>query len=84
MKVEVVTPEDCTGSVIGDLNSRGGQIQGQDMRGNAKVVTAMVPLANMLGYANSLRSISRGRATFTMSFDHYDKPPKPLKPANSN
>ena len=75
MKVEVVTPEDYTGSVIGDLNSRRGQIQGQDMRGNANVITAMVPLANMFGYVNNLRSMSQGRATFTMQFDHYDQVP---------
>ena len=62
MKVEVVTPEEYTGSVIGDLNSRRGQIQGQDMRGNANVITAMVPLANMFGYVNNLRSMSQGRA----------------------
>ena len=60
MKVEVVTPEDYTGSVIGDLNSRRGQIQGQDMRGNANVINAMVPLANMFGYVNTLRSMSPG------------------------
>ena len=60
MKVEVVTPEDYTGSVIGDLNSRRGQIQGQDMRGNANVINAMVPLANMFGYVNNLRSMSSG------------------------
>ncbi len=71
MKVEVVTPEDYTGSVIGDLNSRRGQIQGQDMRGNANVINAMVPLANMFSYVNNLRSMSQGRATFTMQFDHY-------------
>ncbi len=71
MKVEVVTPEDYTGSVIGDLNSRRGQIQGQDMRGNANVINAMVPLTNMFGYVNNLRSMSQGRATFTMQFDHY-------------
>jgi elongation factor G len=76
MKVEVVTPEDYTGSVIGDLNSRRGQIQGQDMRGNANVVNAMVPLANMFGYVNNLRSMSQGRATFTMQFDHYEQVPK--------
>jgi elongation factor G len=76
MKVEVVTPEDYTGSVIGDLNSRRGQIQGQDMRGNANVVNAMVPLANMFGYVNNLRSMSQGRATFTMQFDHYAEVPK--------
>jgi elongation factor G len=75
MKVEVVTPEDYTGSVIGDLNSRRGQIQGQDMRGNANVVNAMVPLANMFGYVNTLRSFSQGRATFTMQFDHYEQVP---------
>ena len=76
MKVEVVTPEDYTGSVIGDLNSRRGQIQGQDMRGNANVVTAMVPLANMFGYVNNLRSIVQGRANFTMQFDHYEQVPQ--------
>jgi len=75
MKVEVVTPEDYTGSVIGDLNSRRGQIQGQDMRGNANVINAMVPLANMFGYVNTLRSMSQGRATFTMQFDHYEQVP---------
>jgi elongation factor G len=72
MKVECVTPEDYTGSVIGDLNSRRGQIQGQDMRGNANIINAMVPLMNMFGYVNTLRSMSQGRATFTMQFDHYD------------
>ena len=76
MKVEVVTPEDYTGSVIGDLNSRRGQIQGQDMRGNAVVVNAMVPLANMFGYVNTLRSMSQGRATYTMQFDHYEEVPR--------
>ncbi|MBO0754658.1 MAG: elongation factor G [Bradyrhizobiaceae bacterium] len=76
MKVEVVTPEEYTGSVIGDLNSRRGQIQGQDMRGNANVINAMVPLANMFGYVNTLRSMSQGRATFTMQFDHYAEVPK--------
>jgi len=76
MKVEVVTPEDYTGSVIGDLNSRRGQIQGQDMRGNANVINAMVPLANMFGYVNTLRSMSQGRATFTMQFDHYEQVPQ--------
>jgi elongation factor G len=75
MKVECVTPEDYTGSVIGDLNSRRGQIQGQDMRGNANVINAMVPLANMFGYVNTLRSMSQGRATFTMQFDHYEQVP---------
>jgi len=75
MKVEVVTPEDHTGAVIGDLNSRRGHIQGQDMRGNANVINAMVPLANMFGYVNTLRSMSQGRATFTMQFDHYEQVP---------
>jgi elongation factor G len=75
MKVECVTPEDYTGSVIGDLNSRRGQIQGQDMRGNANVINAMVPLMNMFGYVNNLRSMSQGRATFTMQFDHYAEAP---------
>jgi elongation factor G len=75
MKVEVVTPEDYTGSVIGDLNSRRGQIQGQDRRGNANIVNAMVPLANMFGYVSNLRSMSQGRATFTMQFDHYEQVP---------
>jgi elongation factor G len=75
MKVEVVTPEEYTGSVIGDLNSRRGQIQGQDMRGNAVVINAMVPLANMFGYVNQLRSFSQGRANFTMQFDHYEQVP---------
>ncbi len=76
MKVEVVTPEDYTGSVIGDLNSRRGQIQGQDMRGNANVVSAMVPLANMFGYVNNLRSFSQGRASYSMVFDHYSEVPR--------
>jgi elongation factor G len=77
MKVEVVTPEDYTGSVIGDLNSRRGQIQGQDMRGTANVINAMVPLANMFGYSNTLRLLSQRRATFTIQFDHYEELPGP-------
>ncbi len=76
MKVEVVTPEDYMGDVIGDLNSRRGQVQGTEARGNATVVTAMVPLANMFGYINNLRSMSSGRAQFSMQFDHYDQVPK--------
>jgi elongation factor G len=76
MKVEVVSPEEYVGSVIGDLNSRRGMIQGQDMRGNATVINAMVPLANMFGYVNSLRSFSQGRASFTMQFDHYEEVPR--------
>jgi len=76
MKVEVVTPEDYLGDVIGDLNSRRGQIQGTDTRGNAQVVTAMVPLANMFGYVNQLRSFTQGRAQYTMQFSHYDEVPQ--------
>jgi len=75
MAVEVVTPEEYLGSVIGDLNGRRGQIQGQDMRGNATVINAFVPLANMFGYVNTLRGMSQGRAQFTMQFDHYDTVP---------
>ncbi|WP_435256601.1 elongation factor G [Thioclava sp. FR2] len=76
MKVEVVTPEEYTGSIIGDLTSRRGMVQGQDTRGNANVINAMVPLANMFGYINNLRSMSSGRAVFTMQFDHYDAVPE--------
>ncbi len=75
MKVEVVTPEEYTGSVIGDINSRRGQIQGQDMRANAVVIDAMVPLANMFGYVNQLRSFTQGRANYSMQFDHYEQVP---------
>jgi elongation factor G len=76
MKVEVVTPEDYMGDVIGDLNSRRGQVTGMDSRGNARVVAAMVPLANMFGYVNTLRSMSQGRAQYTMHFDHYEQVPQ--------
>ncbi|MDO9337396.1 MAG: elongation factor G [Caulobacteraceae bacterium] len=76
MAVEVVTPEDYLGSVIGDLNGRRGMIQGQDTRGNAIVVNAFVPLANMFGYVNTLRGMSQGRAAFTMQYDHYDPVPQ--------
>ena len=76
MKVEVVTPEDYTGNVIGDLTSRRGQVTGQEPRGNAIAIAAMVPLANMFGYINNLRSMSSGRAQFTMQFDHYDAVPQ--------
>ncbi|HJQ17800.1 MAG TPA: elongation factor G [Allosphingosinicella sp.] len=76
MKVEVVTPEDYLGDVIGDLNSRRGQIQGTDTRGNAQVVEAIVPLANMFGYVNELRSFSQGRAQYTMQFSHYEEVPQ--------
>ena len=75
MKVEVVTPEDYLGDVIGDLNSRRGQIQGTDSRGNAQAVEAFVPLANMFGYVNELRSFTQGRAQYTMQFSHYDEVP---------
>jgi elongation factor G len=70
MKVEVVTPEEFTGFVIGDLNSRRGQIQGQDMRVSAVVIDAMAPLANMFGYVNQLRSGTQGRVNYTMQFSH--------------
>ncbi|MCP4327309.1 MAG: elongation factor G [Alphaproteobacteria bacterium] len=76
MRVEAVTPDEYQGSVIGDLNSRRGQIQGTNMRNNAAVITAMVPLANMFGYVNTLRSMTQGRATYTMHFDHYAKVPQ--------
>jgi elongation factor G len=76
MKVEVVTPEDFMGDVIGDLNSRRGQISGMDQRGNARTVNATVPLANMFGYVNTLRSMTQGRAMFTMEFGHYEQVPK--------
>jgi elongation factor G len=76
MKVEVVSPEDYVGGVIGDLTGRRGQILGQEMRGNATVINAMVPLANMFGYVNTLRSMSQGRAQFTMQFDHYAQVPQ--------
>ena len=75
MKVEVVTPEDYTGGIIGDLTSRRGQVQGQDTRGNAIAIEAQVPLANMFGYINTLRSMSSGRANFTMQFSHYEPVP---------
>ncbi|MDC9700882.1 MAG: elongation factor G [Alphaproteobacteria bacterium] len=76
MNVEVLTPEDYTGGVMGDLSSRRGQIQGQKMRVNTTVITAMVPLANMFGYVSVLRSMTQGRAQFTMQFDHYEQVPK--------
>ena len=75
MKVEVVTPEEYLGDVIGDINSRRGQIQGTDTRGNAQAVEAIVPLANMFGYVNELRSFTQGRAQYTMQFSHYDEVP---------
>ena len=75
MKVEVITPEEYTGGIIGDLTSRRGQVSGQENRGNAIAIDAFVPLANMFGYINTLRSMSSGRAQFTMQFDHYDPVP---------
>jgi elongation factor G len=75
MRVEVVTPEEYMGDVIGDLNSRRGQVRGMEPQGNAQVVSAMVPLANMFGYVNTLRSMSQGRAQYSMHFDHYEQVP---------
>ena len=76
MKVEVVTPRDHMGDVIGDLNRRRGRITGQDQRGNAEVINAEVPLANLFGYARDMDALSHGRITFTMLFAHYDRVPK--------
>jgi elongation factor G len=76
MKVEVVTPEEYLGSIIGDLTGRRGQVQGQEMRGNAIVLNALVPLANMFGYVNTLRSMSQGRAQYTMTFSNYAQVPQ--------
>ena len=78
MKVEIVTPEEYMGDIIGDLNSRRGQVSEMDTRGNAKVINAMVPLANMFGYINTLRSVSQGRAQYSMVFDHYDQVPQAI------
>ena len=76
MKVEVITPEEYMGDIIGDLNSRRGQVGGMDQRGNARAIDAMVPLANMFGYINTLRSMSQGRAQYSMQFDHYEQVPQ--------
>lgn len=76
MRVEVVTPEEYMGDIIGDLNSRRGHVSGMDSRGNAQIINAMVPLANMFGYVNTLRSMSQGRAQYTMHFDHYERVPQ--------
>jgi elongation factor G len=73
MKVEVVTPEDYMGDIIGDLNSRRGQIRAPKAATSTQVITALVPLANMFGYVNTLRSMSQGRAQYTMQFDHYEQ-----------
>ena len=75
MRVEVVSPEDYMGDIVGNLNSRRGHISGVDQRGNARVITTTVPLATMFGYVNALRSASQGRAQFTMHFDHYAQVP---------
>ncbi|WP_119422741.1 elongation factor G [Desertibaculum subflavum] len=79
MRVEVVTPEDFVGDVMGDLSSRRGQVTGTDRRGNAQVINAMVPLANMFGYVNNLRSMTQGRAQYTMHFDHYAQVPQAVQ-----
>jgi elongation factor G len=76
MKVEVITPEEYVGDIIGDLNSRRGNGGGMDQRGNARSIDAMVPLANMFGYINTLRSMSQGRAQYSMQFDHYEQVPQ--------
>ena len=76
MKVEVLTPEDYVGDIIGDINSSRGQVGGMDQRGNARAIDAMVPLANMFGYINTLRSMSQGRAQYSMQFDHYEQVPQ--------
>ena len=76
MSVEVTTPEEYMGDVIGDLNSRRGQVQGMESRANAQVVKALVPLAEMFGYATDLRSKTQGRATYSMQFAHYEPAPK--------
>jgi elongation factor G len=78
MKVEVVTPKDYYGSVSGDLAGRRGKITGEEIRGNANVIQALVPLANMFGYVNTLRGMSQGRATYTMHFDHYARGPQAI------
>ena len=78
MAVEVVTPEDYMGDVIGDLNSRRGRVEGMEQRGNASAVRAQVPLAEMFGYATDLRSRTQGRATYTMQFDSYQQVPESI------
>ena len=78
MKVEVTTPEDFLGDVMGDLNRRRGQIQGMEPRGNAQVVRAKVPLAEMFGYATDLRGMTQGRATYSMEFSHYQPVPRDI------
>ena len=78
MKVEVITPEDYMGDIIGDLNSRRGQVSGMESRANAQVINANVPLASMFGYVNELRSMSQGRAQFSMVFSHYEAVPRQI------
>jgi elongation factor G len=78
MKVEVVTPEEYMGDIIGDLNSRRGQVMGMEQRGNARVIEALVPLSTMFGYINTLRSMSQGRAQYTMQFDRYAEVPQAI------
>ena len=78
MKVEVVAPAEYMGSVMGDVSSRRGRIEGQEDRGNAVMVTSMIPLANMFGYATDLRSFTQGRGNYTMQFDHYEEVPKSI------
>src|SRR5438876_12282937 len=80
MKVEVTTPEDFLGDVLGDLNGRRGQIEGMEPRGNAQVIRATVPLADMFGYATDLRSKTQGRATYSMEFSHYQPVPSEVRP----
>ena len=78
MKVEVITPEEYMGDIIGDLNSRRGSVQGMEPRGNAQIITASVPLAEMFGYVNTLRSMSQGRAQYSMEFRNYAQVPQPV------
>ena len=78
MRVEVTVPEDYMGDIIGDLNSRRGQIQGMEARGNAQIVRAFVPLSEMFGYATDMRSMTQGRASYSMFFDHYSQVPNNL------
>jgi elongation factor G len=78
MKVEVTAPEEYLGTVLGDLNSRRGRVEGMEARGNAQVVRAYVPLSNMFGYATDLRSSTQGRAAYSMEFDHYEALPRSI------
>lgn len=78
MRVEVVIPEEYMGDIMGDITSRRGRVEGMDARGNAQIVKAMVPLAEMFGYATSLRSNTQGRGQYTMHFDHYEEVPKSI------